>query len=272
MKLHVLLWSVISVLGLTGCVSTGPKLTDLSQGQSGWINYPSSAENISLSGDLAFPSETGRNFPVMILAHGSGGLDNRSERWAQFFRANGFATFKMDYFGPRGIHAKATVQPVPTNDVFDATKLLATHPRIDRTRIGVIGFSRGAHLAINSASPGLRDLGGNSIAAHVGLYPTCGLTDVGRDKLKAPILVLVGSDDDIAPYVQCEGLIERAKSKGRDATLIVYEGANHGWDGDYTGTYCQPSLSTCYRMRADAALTEKSQRDVLAFLKAAMRK
>jgi dienelactone hydrolase len=272
MKSHVFLWGVIFALGLTGCVSNSPKVTDLALGQSGWIRYPSSTESISLSGELLFPNDSGRNYPVMILAHGSGGLDNRSENWANFFRQNGYATFKMDYFGPRGVHAKSTTQPVPTNDVFDAVKLLATHPRIDRARIGVIGFSRGGHLAINSASPGTRDLGGNTIAAHVGLYPTCGLTEVGRDKLKAPILVLVGSDDDIAPYVQCEVLIDRAKANGRDARLIVYEGANHSWDDDYTGTYCQPSLNTCYRMRADSALTERSQRDVLEFLRTAMKR
>lgn len=253
------------LLALAGCAG-GPPITDLAQGPEGWVSYPSTAEKVTLRGDLQFPKGATGRIPAIVIAHASGGLDERSERWARFFRERGIATFKIDYFGPRGITADSAKQPVPTYDTIDALQLLATHPRIDPGRIAVIGFSRGAHLAINSASPGYTgsDL---RFAAHVGLYPTCGLTHIGKGDASAPILILVGSDDDLCPVVQCETLRDDGLAKGRSVTLKVYEGAQHGWDGDYSGIWFHRALNTSYRMRVDRALTDRSQRDVLDFLK-----
>lgn len=269
MRLGVLLLFALSIAG--GC-ATGQRVDNLAAGQTGWLAYPSSVTpSVILQGELLFPENSQGRVPAMVIAHASAGLDARSERWARFFREHGFATMKIDYFGPRGVRADSAEQPVPTNDVFDALRLLTTHPRIDLDRIGVIGFSRGAHLAVNSASPGLRDTGGHHFAAHVGLYPTCGLTDVGRDKLTSPILILVGSDDDICPVVQCEILVKGGLERGRDVRLIVYDGAQHGWDGDYTGVWFHRALNTSYRLKVDSALTERSRRDILDFLKEAMK-
>lgn len=261
--------ALITFLLLAGCAA-GPQVTDLAQGQSGWVVYPSSAEKISLRGDLQFPAGGSGKLPAVVIAHASGGLDGRSERWARFFREHGIATFKIDYFGPRGISANSAVQPVPTDDTFDALHLLASHPRIDATRIAVIGFSRGAHLAINSASPGYT---GSELrfAAHVGLYPSCGVTHIGKGDAAAPILIMVGSEDDLSPVVQCETLQQDGTAKGRSVTLKIYEGAQHGWDGDYTGVWYHRALNTSYRMRVDRALTERSQQDVLEFLRGPLR-
>jgi dienelactone hydrolase len=250
---------------LTSCAG-GQRVVDLSQGQSGWLSYPSSAEKLALRGELQFPNVTASKLPAVVIAHGSGGLDERSERWAKFFREKGIATFKIDYFGPRWVTANSSTQPLPTNDTIDALNLLSSHPRIDPSRIAIIGFSRGAHLAINSASPGYTG-SNNKYAAHVGLYPICGLTHIGKGDTSNPIMILVGSDDDIAPVVQCEILQADGIAKGRSVTLRIYEGAQHGWDGDYTGVWFHNALNTSYRLRVDIGLTERSQSDVLEFLK-----
>ena len=113
----------IAFLLLAGCAA-GPQVADLAQGQSGWVVYPSSAEKISLRGDLQFRPGAPENYPAIVIAHASGGLGEQSERWARFFRERGgIATFKIDYFGPRGIRADSAVQPVPTNDTIDALHL-----------------------------------------------------------------------------------------------------------------------------------------------------
>lgn len=248
-----------------GCAA-GQRVVDLSQGQSGWLSYPSSAEKLALRGELQFPDKMAGKVPAIVIAHGSGGLDERDERWAKYFRKQGIATFKIDYFGPRSVTLNSMIQPLPTNDAIDALNLLSSHPGIDRSRIAIIGFSRGAHLAINSASPGYTG-SNNRYAAHIGLYPICGLTHIGKGNASAPILILVGSDDDISPVVQCENLLADGVSKGRSVTLRVYEGAQHGWDGDYTGVWFHRALNTSYRFRADRGLTERSQSEVLEFLK-----
>jgi len=124
--------TLVAATMMAGCVTTGVKVSDLSQGQSGWLSYPSSAEPIQLSGELLFPSESSSKLPAMILAHGSG-------VWTIVANAGQSSLGKTDTPRSRWTisarevsRKKSTIQPVPTNDVFDALRLLTSHPRIDR--------------------------------------------------------------------------------------------------------------------------------------------
>jgi len=76
----------------------------------------------------------------------------------------------------------------------------------------------------------------------------------------------VGANDDLVPAAQCEVLAERAGGRGAAVTLKVYEGAWHGWDGDYSGDFNHRALNRTYRLQPDAAVTAMSQADVMAFL------
>ena len=82
----------------------------------------------------------------MIILHASGGLDARNGRWSRLLQQQGYATFQLDYFGPRGVTADSRKQPTPVRDVAEALRLLASHPRVDPKRVAVIGFSRRARL------------------------------------------------------------------------------------------------------------------------------
>jgi dienelactone hydrolase len=202
----------------------------------------------------------------MIVVHGSGGLDDRNVRWARWFRENGIATFQIDYFGPRGVSASSSFQPTPVHDSYDALRLLATHPKIDPTRIGIIGFSRGGNIALETANATAADAGGYRFAGHVALYPSCGLVGVREGGSGAPVLVLVGTRDDLVPVFQCELMAESARARGRDVVLKVYEGAYHSWDGDFNGEWFQRSINRSYRMYSDQSITRQSEKDVLEFL------
>lgn len=251
-----------------GCANAGEILTDLSKGQTGWLSFQSSQEPVQLVGRLELPDKASGKVPAMIIAHASGGLDQRSERWASFLRANGIATFVLDYFGPRGITADSTKQPTPTMDVIDSLQLLTTHPQIDLARIGVIGFSRGADMALESAN--IR-ASGAALAAHVALYPVCTFARLARGGSGAPILLLSAGKDDLVPSVHCEVLAERGKDNGRDVTFKLYENACHGWDGDVNISWFHRAANRTYTMCTDAQVTKQSQEDVLAFLKTAFR-
>lgn len=241
------------------------EVSDLSGGQSGALLYRSSVESVTLEGELVFPESVAGKLPAIVIAHGSGGLDGRSRRWASFFQTQGMATLVIDYFGPRGVYANSSVQPIPVHDAMDALRLLATHPRIDAERIAIIGFSRGGHLAYESAN-NMALPGTPRYAAHVALYPSCGVLGVSKFGLTAPVLLLVGANDDLVPAAQCEVLAERAGGRGAAVTLKVYDGAWHGWDGDYSGDFNHRALNRTYRLQPDAAVTAMSQADVMAFL------
>lgn len=242
------------------------EVVDLKDGRSGTLSYPSSVERISLEAELTFPESSAARVPAIVIAHGSGGLDWRSKRWARFFQTQGVATMVIDYFGPRGIYHNSSSQPMPLRDAMDALNLLATHPRIDPKRIAIIGFSRGGHLAYESANnmaPG----GGPAYAAHVALYPSCGMLGVSKMGLTAPVLILVGSLDELVPAAQCEILAERAADRGSKITVKVYEGGHHGWDGDWSGDFNHRALKVTYRIQADTGITTRSERDVMTFLR-----
>jgi dienelactone hydrolase len=269
--------ALIALCTLGACAS--PRVADLQQGQTGWISFPTIEQRLNPGpneqfyslGELVLPDGAGARVPAVIVAHASGGVDNRSERWARFLRDQGFATFKLDYFSPRGIDRHSAHQPEPVEDVFAALRLLATHPRIDPARIGVIGFSRGANMALTAAGIHWeRYAGGNRFAAHVALYPTCWRFADLEARPRTPILVLIGSKDDLASADQCQQVVDQIRSKGPDASVKIYQGAYHGWDGDTTGVWYHRAINRSYEMRADLAVTRQSRQDVLEFLKRAL--
>lgn len=59
-----------------------------------------------------------------------------------FLRGQGIATMAIDYFGPRGVIKNSSELSAPAIDIVDALKVIASDPRIDAKRIGVMGYSR----------------------------------------------------------------------------------------------------------------------------------
>jgi acetyl esterase/lipase len=135
---------------------------------------------VILGGELRLPRGAAANFPAVILIHGSGGID----RWAQELNDAGVAAFILDAFTGRGIITTNVDQSqldsiAMVHDAFVALDMLATHPRIDSTRIAVMGFSKGAVPAIYSSSVRFRTAYGPrnvEFAAHIGLYTPCNVT------------------------------------------------------------------------------------------------
>jgi dienelactone hydrolase len=126
-------------------------------------------------------------------------------------------------------------------------------------------------MALGAANADARLTGGYRFAAHVALYPTCGTESIVRGGSGAPVLVLIGTLDELTGVSSCERLMAYARAAGRDATLIVYKGAYHGWDGDFSGVWFHRAIKRSYAMYPDQSTTEKSRTDVLVFLKKALR-
>ncbi len=193
-----------------------------------------------IRGELAFPERSGpgaRPHPAIVHMHGSGGPQPYHEDvWLKRLRTMGFATFRIDSFGPRGVsdttgaqHKVSTATMVA--DAFNALNLLRTHPRIDASRIGIMGESKGGSAALLgakavwrrewvSAEPGF--------AFHIALYPFC--VQYEALDMDAPILVLAGERDEFTGAANCERLVAAMSQAGIDATIRVYENAFHGFD------------------------------------------
>jgi dienelactone hydrolase len=194
---------------------------------------------VAVTGVLSLP-EGAAKVPAIVLAHGSGGVsDAREGRWADRLNELGIAAFIVDSFTPRGIKSTANDQSIlsPAANVADALaalRLLATHPRIDAQRIGVMGFSRGGQVAIQTALEPIRrgiiddDL---RFAVHIPFYPPCNTIYVAEKIDGAPIRFMLAGSDDYTPPTYCARYVEWFRSKGAAADSITYEGAYHGFDG-----------------------------------------
>jgi len=266
MRCFKIAFGLVALAIASGCQTlTGASVTTLADGQSGTISFPAT-QGSYVTGDLDFPDETSTTVPAIIMVHGSGGKGFRQDQWGSFLRKNGFATFSMDYFSPRGVRAPSTRPPSPYFDIIDAQKVLRTHPRIDAERIAAIGWSNGAGMVLASVSVDESRAGGPTLQAYIALYPVCQFHSIPyRAGPSARVLVLLGTEDSFTSVENCTLMMEQGRSNGHDAEMIVYDGAYHGWDGDYRGSFRYGNFGTV-TIIPDSAVTACSRQDVIEFL------
>jgi dienelactone hydrolase len=150
------------------------------------------------------------------------------------------AALVIDTYGPRGVSETVSDQQrvsifAQVNDAFAGLKMLAADPRIDRRRIGIMGFSRGAIVANDTALESLRGaMAGNDLrfAARIPLYAGCNFEAVDRATDKAPMLFLHGEADNFTPIGPCRTYAKWFEKMGSTVTFVGYPGANHSFDMD----------------------------------------
>ncbi len=192
-------------------------------------------------GDLWLPKDGTAPYPAMIISHGSSGLAKFAEHyyaWARHFTSMGVAVFVLDHFTPRGIKEVASDQLsfnewTVATDVIYALRLLATHPKIDKTKIGVVGFSKGGNASLFSAFEVLQEtIAGPELrlALHMPFYPSCNSFYLNMKPTKAPIIFFLGEKDENTPASECVKYSAYLKELGARVETVVYPGAYHGFD------------------------------------------
>jgi dienelactone hydrolase len=193
-----------------------------------------------IAGELRLPSQTTppAKLPAVILVHGSGGLSSGNERWAEELVGMGIAVFLLDSFSGRGIVNTVADQTQLSSlgmmvDAYRALAVLSKHPRIDRERIAVMGFSKGAVASVYSAVDRFHKQYGEGVAfaAHIGLYTPCNVAYRDEDKVaKKPIRLFHGIADDYVAIGPCRSYVARLKKAGADVALAEYPNALHAYD------------------------------------------
>ncbi len=196
---------------------------------------------VTIAGELRLPRVSNERFPLVILLHGSGGVSKYVLDWEQEFLAMGVATFVIDSFTARGIVSVNDDQSqlgrlAQTEDAYRALALLAKHPKIDPTRVMLMGFSRGGQDALYASLKRFQRMHAGASSAHfaayVAFYPDCSYTyRDDEDIVSQPVRVFHGTADNYAPVAPCRAYVERLKAKGKDIQLIEYPGAGHVFDG-----------------------------------------
>ena len=224
---------------------------DLSQGQEGIIYFTSAnlesfrkilagegqSKPVTISGTLKMPKEVDGKVPAVIILHGAGGVNDYYFKVADMLNEMSIAAFVVDSYEQRGIQSgeetlKKLFHSYSTriSDAYAALELLSTHPKIDKRKIAVMGYSHGAKVALFVASEKIRwsfiadDL---RFAASIAYYPGCFPQFKNIDFTDAPVLMLLAEKDNICPVQACLDYARRIKDSGADVKVIVYKGAYH---------------------------------------------
>lgn len=219
---------------------------------------------VVVSAHLRIAQGTGR-LPVVVMIHGSGGMGPNVEFWTREFNAMGVSTVALDGFTGRGLTSVNTDQALlgRLNMILDAYRVLdvlAKHPRVDPSRIALMGFSRGGQAALFASLARLHkawNKSGIEFAAYVPFYPDCMTTyQSDTDVADRPIRIFHGTPDDYNPVAPCKTYVERLRSAGRDVQLTEYPNAAHGFDNPLGSINATPAknaqtVRNC-RIREDA--------------------
>ena len=193
---------------------------------------------VLLSGELRLPQGTTPKFPAVVLVHGSGGIGAAMDAWVHHLNQAGVATFVLDTFTGRGITSTVADQTQLHSltmmvDAYKALDLLAKHPRIDASKISVMGFSKGAVASVFSASTRFKKAYGssNTFASHIGLYTPCNSRYQGDTQLTGkPMRLFHGTTDDYVSVQPCRDYVKTLQQQGVNVTLTEYPDTEHAYD------------------------------------------
>jgi dienelactone hydrolase len=221
-----------------------------------------------LVGTFYEPS-SGASHPAMIVLGGSEGGIPGPAGFAGGFASRGYAVLALAYFRAEGL--PNLLSNIPLEYFGTAIAWLKAQPSVDANRIGVVGGSRGAELALllGSVYPSLRvvvanmpsnvviggccDPGRWFYAWTVGGRPIAAMPPRGRrgdaadaqqaeiqvERINGPVLLLSGKDDGVWPSSEsAEKIVARLKRNRFPFPYesLVYEHTGHGISRPYTPT------------------------------------
>jgi len=187
---------------------------------------------IGVQGYLTKPRGDGP-FPAVVLLHNCLGLPADRRAIGERIASWGYVALFVDDFASRGLKETCAVDfPEGLSDAYGALDYLAAAPYVDAKAIAAIGWSQGADTALSIASG--RSASANALPdgpqfkAAAALYPPC--ANQSGAPMRIPTLILVGGADVVTPSADCERLAS-AQPDGRSRVkLVVYPGAEHGFD------------------------------------------
>jgi len=231
------------------------------------VNFPVK-ESLALTGKLYRPEGAGP-FPAVVLMHGCAGVSgDNSLEVSDLLRDAGYVAFLVDSFSRRHVSnvcndpdTKSPTSIERVEDAFAARRYLSSLAFVDSSRIGLLGWSHGGRTALLTWDRNSAVSGTAPFAAIAAYYPLC----TGAPSSGVPLLILIGESDDWCPAEWCKALVDHATAVGIDASIMIYPGATHSFDGASTGTYLG------HKLVRDAEAARDSRERLLAFFNRTMK-
>jgi dienelactone hydrolase len=204
--------------------------------------------------DLFRPNRSGR-LPAAVIINSSGGVLPFVEmNYASVLASNGAVALVVDSFMPRGVRRTSDDQTrmFYVQSVADAAagfQWLASQPWVDPARIFVMGMSKGAGVALDTAGEASRQLFGATdarFAAHIAIAPGCEFQNQDARTTGAPIFFMLAELDNYTLIRPCLDYAERIRNSGNSKVrLAVYPGVFHAFE--WTGGILEENNETYIR-------------------------
>lgn len=208
----------------------------------------------------------GGQFPGVILVMEAFGLNEHIKDVAQRIAAEGYFVAAPDLYYreakrvvgydelPEAIRLMNELSDENIlKDVGAVIRALQVDPQVRVDRIGMTGFCMGGRITFLTAC------NNSAIKAAVPFYGG-GIGTVWQpgertpkapleyaDKLQAPILLFFGGKDAFIPAAEVEKIRARLAELGKNAEVVVYEDADHGFFCDQRGSYNQAAASDAWQ-------------------------
>ncbi|MHA2344924.1 MAG: dienelactone hydrolase family protein [Candidatus Hodarchaeales archaeon] len=201
-----------------------------------WVSFKGTCATIDgdrlmLKAKLSKPKGEGP-FPAIIMMHCCAGDTPYLDPWEKSLVNWGYVVLRVDSLSPR---KKATFCGDPyidslakdrCQDACDAKSYLMRQAYVDKENIGIIGWADGGMAAILAIDDETRPKNlSRPFKVAIALYPRCNPIY----KLNAPLLVLIGREDDWYPAERCEKFLI-TENAPHEITLKIYDNAAHCFD------------------------------------------
>lgn len=238
------------------------------------------SEDVALNGWMMKPTHfsASKKYPVLMYQYGGPGsqevLDRWGISWETYMASIGYVVVCVDGRGTGGRGAefqKCTYLNLgvkEAKDQVETAKYMGTQPYVDKSRIGIWGWSYGGYLAIMSMSEGTPVFkAGVAVAAVTdwryydtiygerfmrtpkenaeGYRSSSAFTRA--DKLHGNLLLVHGMADDNVHFQNCAEYAEQLVQANKQFDMQVYTNRNHGIYGGNTRLHLYTRLTNFFQ-------------------------
>jgi dienelactone hydrolase len=151
---------------------------------------------------------------------------------ASLLAEQGFAVYVLHYFDRTGTTEIDGLQtifrhfPVWMKTLWDAVSFVARQPQVDPERMGLLGFSLGAYLALSASAIDSR------VQAVVEFFGGMPKEMKFFTRRLCPVLILHGEQDKTVPVEEAYHLQQILEKKQIAYEMQIYPGVGHGFSGE----------------------------------------